>query len=85
MSMGTYNHAESSWSASSISCPSVGNFGWSNSYCPCIYSHVCKPETEASRAPLCLLPEYMVSRYATVRKAARARFDEIMMSRQDPA
>lgn len=75
----------SSWSASSYSCPSVGHFGSVN-YCPrCRWGEWCEAIHSASIAPLCSLPQYMVSRYPDVRHRANSRYDEIMMSRQDPA
>ncbi len=48
-----------------------------NLYKVCGYQVNCDAKFAASRAPLCSLPEYMASRYPTVRRAAKARFIEL--------
>lgn len=63
----------------------------SKSYCPrygqlksysrcnafCMQVDRCEALYSASVAPLCSLPQYMVSRYPDVRLRANARFDEL--------
>lgn len=51
-----------------------------NSREKCGYHVNCDAKFAASRAPLCQLPKYMVSRHITVRRAARARFIELQES-----
>jgi len=66
-------------SASNCSCPAAGRgyntLVWGCDRCR--WSVWCEAKTSASKAPLCSLPEYMVSRYKDVRRTARARFDEL--------
>lgn len=75
----------SSQSSSSHSCPSIGHPG-SVDYCPhckgiLTVGKLCETLYSTSIAPLCSLPQYMVSRHPDVRRRANARFDELQMEK----
>lgn len=52
-------------------------------WCSCCVRNVerCKGMKDASEAPLCLLPQYMASKFIVVRRVARARFVELQGKR----
>jgi len=68
-------YGESSYSSSS--CSKFGNHGVVE-YCKqCSLADWCEGVTEASKAPLDILPQYLASKYYSVRRAAKARFIEL--------
>jgi len=67
----------SSWS-SGFQCSDLGVRHGSRAECPgCYWANWCESMYSISSAPLCMLPQYMASRYRTVRRAAKARFVEL--------
>jgi len=61
-------------------CPQFSSYGnyAKKEYCKvCAYTDWCKEATEASKAPLGMLSQYLTSKRQSVRKAAKARFIEL--------